>query len=726
MSESTQFALRLLGETEIIRGGQGLPLPASRKARALLVYLAVTRQPHRRDRLCAMFWDVPDDPRGALRSSLSKLRPLVDMPARRRILAERDAVRLDSTDVEIDLFAVQGVLRRSADQVSTDELEQAAALFRGEFAEGLNLTNCPDFHAWCVAEREEARRMRVRILRALIERHAATPDAALAHGRLLAHIEATDSSAHITLLRLLIASGRQREAEEQREVSMRLLDEVGGNAAHELAMAWRSLTARPAASDYRHTPPAMLSGKPAEPRPAKEESARASAAAESERRHIVVLPFTNMSDDASQEYFADGITEDIITDLSQVSALFVVPRNTAFTYKGKAVEIAEVAQRLKVEYVLQGSVRKAAKRLRVNVQFIDGTTGDHLWSARYDRGFGDIFALQDDISRSVVRALKVNLLPQELESIAGRSTTNAEAYECYLRGRSLMFGGFGDKRSLKEARGLFTKAAEIDPGYARAYAGIAECDALLWIIGATDISYEEILRNSNTALAFAPNMAEAHASKGLALFLSGDAGEAIAAFERAIELDPELFEGYEWYGEVSRNTGQYAKAAALFERAGELRPTDYISLVLLRDCYDSLGLHEQAVAAATRAIVRIEAQLVERPNDAMSLCAGAATLPSLGENRKAQEWAERALAISPEDYLVHYNAACTFAVTGKFDAALARLEHVFSTTPRVRSWLRGIMKHDVQLDALRGRSDFQDLLKRLEMEAVPAPDGIER
>ena len=119
-------------------------------------------------------------------------------------------------------------------------------------------------------------------------------------------------------------------------------------------------------------------------------------------------------------------------------------------------------------------------------------------------------------------------------------------------------------------------------------------------------------------------------------------------------------------------------------------------------------------------MVRIEAHLVERPDDAMALCAGAATLPSLGENRKAQEWADRALAISPEDYLVHYNAACTFAVTGRLDAALERLEHVFSTTPRVRSWLLGIMTHDVQLDALRGRPDFQDLLKRLEKGAVPA------
>jgi adenylate cyclase len=449
---------------------------------------------------------------------------------------------------------------------------------------------------------------------------------------------------------------------------------------------------------------------------------RAGRAAEPGRPRIAILPFTNMSGDAEHEYFADGVTEDIIIDLSQVSALFVVARNTAFTYKGKPVEVTEAAQRLNVGYILQGSVRKAANRVRINVQLIDGATGDHVWSERYDRDFGDIFALQDEISKNVVVALRVNLLPEELKSIAGRATRNAEAYEYYLQGRSSLFGGFGDKRSLHEAREMFFKAIEIDPGYARAYAGIAECDALLWMSGTTDISYQEILRNSTTALTFMPNLAEAHASKGLALFLSGHAEEAMTVFERAIELDPELFEAHEWYGEVCRNTGQFAKAAALFERAGELRSTDYISLMLLGDCYGSLGFHEKSVDAARRAFIRIETQLMRRPNDAMAICSGAATLVSLGECQRAEEWAGRALAISPEDYLVHYNAACTYAVTGKFDAALERLEHVFSRTPRVRSWLLGIVKHDVQLDSLRDRPEFQNFVTRLEIDVSAQSD----
>jgi adenylate cyclase len=730
MVESAAFTLRLLGEIEVVRGGERAALPSSRKARGLLAYLAATGRAHRRDRLCTIFWDIPDDPRGALRSSLSRLRGVVDTPGRRRIVTEGNAVRFDAADCEIDLLAVRDLVAAGAETTSTEHLERIAGSYRGEFVEGLDLLNCPEFQAWCVAEREEARRMHVLILKALIERHAAAPEVALPYARTLVTVDVDEVSSHIALLRLLLAGGRQREAREQREISVKLLGETSESAVEELTLTWRSLAGKWEAAEQARgrllsdsvaaaSPPDMMEDRgneggavpPAEP---------ASRAAERERLHIAVLPFTNMSGDAEQEYFADGVTDDIITDLSQVSALFVVARNTAFTYKGKAVEVTQAAQRLNVRYVLQGSVRKATNRVRVNVQLIDGATGDHLWSERYDRDFGDIFALQDEISKSVVVALKVNLLPAELRSMADRATSNTEAYEHYLHGRAVMFGGFGDKYSLTAARAMFSKAVEIDPGYARAYAGIAECDALLWISGGIDISYQEILKNSNIALTFAPTLAEAHASRGLALFLSGQAEDAMTAFERALELDPELFEAYEWYGEVCRNTGQFAKAAALFERAGELRLTDYISLMLLRDCCDSLGRHEQAVAAAKRALPRIEAQLAAHPDDAMAICTGAAILVTLGENQRAEAWAERALSINPEDYIVHYNAACTYAVIGKIDMAFQRLEHVFAHHPRVRSWLLGIVKHDSQLDSLRGLPAFQDFVSRLEAEtSVP-------
>src|SRR5262249_8729229 len=189
MSDAAGLTLRLLGEVEVARGGERLSLPASRKARALLAYLAATGQPHRRDRLCSMFWDIPDDPRGALRSTLSRLRAVVDEPGRQRIIAERDSVRFDGSDVAVDLTAVRHLLSSGAGQVPTGALEAAAASFRGDFAEGLALSNCPEFDAWYMTEREEVRRLHTLVLRTLIERHELVPEEALPHARSLVRVD---------------------------------------------------------------------------------------------------------------------------------------------------------------------------------------------------------------------------------------------------------------------------------------------------------------------------------------------------------------------------------------------------------------------------------------------------------------------------------------------------------------------------------------------------------
>src|SRR5205814_902964 len=185
---------------------------------------------------------------------------------------------------------------------------------------------------------------------------------------------------------------------------------------------------------------------------------------------VAVLPFNNMSGDPEQEYFSDGITEDIITDLSNVSGLFVVARNTAFTYKGKPVKVQQVAQELGVRFILEGSVRKAGSRVRVTGQLIQGKDGGHVWAARFDRDLTDIFAIQDEITRAIVEQLKVKLLPQEKKSISQTPTDNVEAYTYYLRGRQFL-----QRRSTKAyyelARRMFAKAVELDPLYARAYAG---------------------------------------------------------------------------------------------------------------------------------------------------------------------------------------------------------------------------------------------------------------
>jgi len=715
MSEPIELSVRLLGEIQVVRRGERLLLPPSRKVRALLAYLVATGRPQSRSRLCSMFWDVPDDPRGALRSTLSKLRAVVDSPGRPRIVAERDSVRIDISDVEVDLVTVRRAVASGADAASTQALEAAAAAFHGEFAEGLALSNCPEFDAWCIAEREETRRLHGLILKTLVERPDVVPPAALTHARALLRIEPDSVPAHAALLRLLVASGRRHEAEEQYELSLDMLADAGDSAADELTQAWRHLLGRP---------PTKITGPPAASSDQSPSAGSGTAPEEipprapSEKPSIVVLPFANMSGDPEQEYISDGITEDIITDLSQVSAIFVVARSTAFSFKGRAVKIDQLARRLKVGYVLEGSVRKAGSRIRITAQLADGATGGHLWAERFDRDFADIFALQDDISKNVVAALKLKLLPEELKAITTRSTSNAQAYNIYLQARAKLSVSWATKEYLRAARELFAKAVEIDPGYARAYAGIADCDAFLWVGGDLDVSYERMLTNSSKALELAPNLAEAHASRGVALYVAGHPKEAIAVFEKAIALDSTLFEAHYFYGFCARDTGDFPSAAVHFEQASELQPANYQPLTLLSEIYLALGRPDRSLAAARLAVDRIERAFGQMPDVAEVLAMGAATLVYLDDNARAEEWARRALELDPESYTVRYNVACAYAVAGKPDIAQECLELAFLQTPRARRWLYGIAQNDTQMDPLRGRADFQDLMKRLAAEVA--------
>src|SRR6266446_5040164 len=291
-----------------------------------------------------------------------------------------------------------------------------------------------------------------------------------------------------------------------------------------------------------------------------------------EKPSIAVLPFNNMSGDPEQEYFSDGITEDIITDLSNVSGLFVVARNTAFTYKGKPVKVQQVAQELGVRFILEGSVRKASSRVRVTGQLINGKDGGHLWAARFDRDLTDIFVIQDEITHAIVEQLKVKLLPQEKKIIGQTPTANIEAYTYYLRGRD--FFHRHSKRYHQLARRMFAKAVELDPLYARAYAGIANCDSFLFLYYQEDVGIESILDTSAKALALDDKLAEAHASRGVALSLMHRYGEAMQEFEKAIDLDRNSYEAHYLYARASFAQGDLDGAARLFERAAEIKPDD--------------------------------------------------------------------------------------------------------------------------------------------------------
>jgi adenylate cyclase len=425
-----------------------------------------------------------------------------------------------------------------------------------------------------------------------------------------------------------------------------------------------------------------------------------------EKPSIAVLPFLNMSGDPEQEYFSDGITEDIITDLSKVSGLFVVARNTVFTYKGKTAEVQEVAKHLGVNFVLEGSVRKAGSRVRVTGQLINGKDGGHVWADRYDRDLTDIFAIQDEITHAIVEQLKVKLLPQEKKSIGQMPTANVEAYTYYLRGRD--FFHRHSKRYFELARRMFLKAVELDPRYARAYAGIADCDSFLFLWYREDIAIDSILDTSAKALALDDKLAEAHGSRGLALSLLRDYDQATAEFEQAIALDPNSYETHYLYARASFAQGNLKRAAALFERAAEIKPDDYQSVCLLIQVYRSLGRDQESKEAARKGVKLAEGELALHPEDPRPAHLGIAALLELDENDRAREWISRALAIDPDDPLTQYNLACGYTHLGDLDAAFDLLERSLPRAgPEIREWI----KHDSDFDRLRDHPRYQKILE---------------
>ncbi len=422
---------------------------------------------------------------------------------------------------------------------------------------------------------------------------------------------------------------------------------------------------------------------------------------------IAVLPFNNMSGDPEQEYFSDGITEDIITDLSKVSGLLVTARNTAFTYKGKAVKVQQVAQELGVPFILEGSVRKAGARVRVTAQLISSENDAHVWADRYDRDLTDIFAIQDEITHAIVEQLKVKLLPQEKKSIGQAPTDNVEAYTYYLRGRQFMQRH--SKSNYQLARRMFARAVDLDPLYARAYAGIADCDSFLFLHYHLEAGIDSILATSAKALGLDDRLAEAHASRGLALSLGQRHEEATAEFEEAIALDPNSFEAHYFYARACVTQGKFERAATLFERAAENKPDDYQSLCLLIPTYRSLGRHTDSQNAARMGIERAERELTIHPENARPAYLGAAALATLGETDRAREWATRALAIDPDDVLTQYNVACVYSILGDLEEALDLLERLL---PNAGHELKhGWIKNDSDLDPLRRHLRFQKILE---------------
>ncbi|ASS59658.1 TPR end-of-group domain-containing protein (plasmid) [Rhizobium leguminosarum] len=421
---------------------------------------------------------------------------------------------------------------------------------------------------------------------------------------------------------------------------------------------------------------------------------------------VAILPFANISDDPAQEFFSDGITEDIITDLSNVSGLFVLSRNTVFTWKGRSENLQRIARELGVAYIVEGSVRKAGNHVRINAELIDAASDGHVWAARYDRDLTDIFEVQDEITKAIVEQLKVKLLPEEKKAIEQAPTESVEAYTHFLRGRE--YYHIASRSNHLMARQSFARAIELDPDYARAYAGVAVCDARLRSQFGVQIPVKDILANTAMALAIDPNLAEAHAAKGFALAVAGNRAEAVSAFEQALSLDADCHEANRYYAEFCVTDGQFELAATYFQRAMEIKPADYGAPTMLVHVFRSLGQTDKANSYAWIALKKAEEELRLHPENANVACLGATVLAFLGVRDRALEWLARSLATDPNDINIQYNAACTYALLGEIDRAIEVLE---AWMPQVGAEMRLWFKNDSDLDSIRSHPRYSRLVE---------------
>ncbi|MCB6176623.1 hypothetical protein LHP98_00570 [Rhodobacter sp. Har01] len=682
-----RFSLSVLGPLEIRKGDRLLPIPA-RKDRALLGVLALSRgRTASRVRLAGLLWGDSSQARArdSLKQALRRLRRLGGEPAEGLIVTDRESVGL-APMVQVDAEA----LFRPVDDAAAAAV---LALRRGPFLDGLEVGDA-GFRDWLLAERAGLDRAYAEIARHLMGR-------AEAAGR---------SAALVTLAR------QQLSADPWNEEAVRSL-----MRAH-VARGQRRL----ALQVFEEARTRIASGLDLEPEPETVELARqirdlragresVAEVPDADLRSIAVLPFATIGGDPANAYFADGLTEDIITDLGKVEGIRVVARSAAFALKGRSLGAADAARILGVSHVLQGSVRPEAGAVRVTARLVAAEASQQIWASRFDRPMTDIFLLQDDLARNVVAALRGALAtPDYLPS--GRGTQNVEAYRLYLKARSFYLRGL-DRHSLVTARLLLMQAIDRDPRYAAAYALLATCEfyTSMRLTAVTRADPRACAELARKAISLDPDLAEARAALGLAHYAEGRYAEAERELASAGRLDADLFEPPFFLARSHRLRGERAEAARLYARAAQLRPEDYRACGLLAEELQALGRSEEMRAALEQAAARLDAAVERHPDNTDALAFGAAVHAELGNLDRAREWCRWALVIGDDENLVqfNYNLARTYALLGEAAAALARLARLVEAPRTVRIRLDAWLASDLAFDALRRQPGFAALLDRL-------------
>ena len=431
------------------------------------------------------------------------------------------------------------------------------------------------------------------------------------------------------------------------------------------------------------------------------------ASAEPDVHSIAVLPFVNMSGDSDNDYFSDGLSEELLNSLVRIQSLRVCSRTSSFALKGLALDMPAIASRLGVRHVLEGSVRRSGNRVRITAQLVDAVEDRHLWSESYDRELQDIFAVQEEIAERIFTSLRLTLTPDEMQAIQP-TTDSAEALDYYLRGRELYHRT--ETGHLEQARASFEDATRVDPNYALAWAGLTYVFVdRYWYYDKEESLLAKANDASKKAVEFAPDLAESHAARGLVLRAAEQFEEAETEFKKAIEINPRLFEPRHFYAQLKRSMGDFEHAARLFVDAAMLRPEDYQALAIACNMYETLGDAENLDRYTSETGERVMRAIELNPNDARAWALGAGVWLQLGDKEKSVEWIERAQMLSPKSSGVMYNSACMYAKMGETDKALTLLERAVALGSRNKHYF----ETDGDFDSIREHPRFIALMKTI-------------
>ncbi|MFW8690676.1 MULTISPECIES: BTAD domain-containing putative transcriptional regulator [Mesorhizobium] len=597
-----RLSVRLLGPLEILRDGVPLALPASRKLRALLAYLALAPHAVGRGRLCELLWDVPNDPRGELRWCLSKLRAALDTPDRRRVTTQGDAVALDLDGCLVDALEISQAAAQGIATLDVERLQGLAGLFAGDLLDGLELERSPHFDSWLVAQRRRFEAYHAAVLEQLAASLPADCDETVSRLDRWIELAPFDTRAHAALLASLARRGEIAAAEQHLASAERLFQSEDLDFAP-LRQAWRAIRDRRAS---HQAPPDHLCAVSQLVAPSGD-----AGPVEPSHASLAVMPFVDES--GARGGMADGFTHDIITRLAKLRDFFVIARGSVFALAEKAIAPEEAGRKLGVDYVASGTVRSLTGRLIVSVELVEVRTARIVWAETFERRPDDLFAVLDDIGDSIVSSISAEIETVERNRAMLKAPNSLNAWEAYHRGLWHMYR-FTQAEN-EQARHFFDKALQLDPTFARAYAGLSfthwQNAFQRW--GDRDRESALAYESAGHSLLVDDHNPAAHWAMGRALWLRGEQDGSLAELERAVDLSPNFALGHYALSFVHSQSGDPQAAIGSSDHSRHLSPFDPLLFGMLGSramSHVRLGQFEEAAEWALKAAARPNAHTI--------------------------------------------------------------------------------------------------------------------